>query len=315
MSYTLSASRDGSFSAQGTPQGCSLSKGEYLCNLCPRECLVDRSKALGLCGAGNELVISKYMIHKWEEPCLVCGEGSGAIFFSGCNLRCVYCQNKEISAQMNGEAISPFRLGEIMLELQDKGVSNINLVTPSHFSDKIRQALDLIRGKLKIPVVYNTSGYEKPEEIAKMAGYVSIFLTDVKYFDSELSKKYSHASNYFEYAISSLKKMLELEPRAVFDEKGTMQRGVIVRHLCLPSHRADSIKILNVLARELDVNSFKLSLMSQYTPEFCPMEYKELKRKITTFEYESVVNEAIKLGFDGFIQDKSSASSKFTPKF
>ncbi len=206
-------------------------------------------------------------------------------------------------------------LASLMLELQDKEVCNINLVTPTHYLVQIRKALDLVKGKLNIPVVYNTSGYEKPEEIEKMRGYVSVFLTDVKYFSKDLSYKYSRATDYFEYAISSLEKMLDIAPLPTFDSEGIMKSGVIVRHLCLPTCRQDSIKILQELASKFDVSSFKLSLMSQYTPEFCPEEIKELRRRITTFEYESIVKVALSLGFDGYIQDKSSASSRFTPKF
>ena len=291
-----------------------------VCNICPRNCGIDRCKSVGFCGATDKVVISKYMVHNWEEPCLVGSDitskkGSGAIFFSGCNLRCAYCQNKEISGFVKGSVYSLEELASLMLKLQDQGVCNINLVTPTHYAQQIRDALDLIRGKLNIPVVYNTSGYEKPEEIEKMRGYVSVFLTDLKYFSRDLSYKYSRASDYFEYAISSLEKMLDIAPLPVFDSDGIMKSGVIVRHLCLPTCRQDSIKLLQELASRFDINSFKLSLMSQYTPEFCPEEIKELRRRITSFEYESVVKVALSLGFDGYIQDKSSASSKFTPKF
>lgn len=291
-----------------------------VCNLCPRNCSVDRCKSLGFCGATNEVVVSKYMVHNWEEPCLVgdfttTRRGSGAIFFSGCNLRCVYCQNKEISGRVKGTVYSVEGLADLMLDLQNMGVCNINLVTPTHYSHQIRKALDLIKGKLAIPVVYNTSGYEKPEEIEKMRGYVSVFLTDLKYFSSELSQKYSRASDYFEYAIESLRVMLDISPKMVFDKEGILQSGVIVRHLCLPTHRQDSIRILEELGSRFDKDSFKLSLMSQYTPEFCPEEFSQLRRRITTFEYESVVKVALRIGFDGYIQDKSSASAKFTPRF
>lgn len=287
----------------------------YKCTLCPRECSVDRDISVGVCGASGKVKIAKVMLHKWEEPSISGSNGSGAIFFSGCPLKCVYCQNKEISHGLTGEEISTSELASIMLSLQDTGAHNINLVTPTHFSSQIIEALELVRDKLKIPVVYNTSGYEKPEEIRKIGDYVSIFLTDIKYFSSELSQKYSRAKDYYKYAKASFSEMLNLQPKCVFDENGIMRQGVILRHLVLPSCRLDSIAILEDIARDFDVSSFKLSLMSQYTPEFCDKVYKELSRRVTTFEYNSVVEKAISLGYDGYIQDKSSASAAYTPDF
>ena len=285
------------------------------CTLCPRECSVDRDISVGVCGASGKVKIAKVMLHKWEEPSISGTNGSGAIFFSGCPLKCVYCQNKEISHGLKGEEISTSELASIMLSLQDTGAHNINLVTPTHFSSQITEALELVRDKLKIPVVYNTSGYEKPEEIRKIGDHVSIFLTDIKYFSPELSQKYSRAKDYYKYAKASFSEMLNLQPKCVFDENGIMKQGVILRHLVLPSCRLDSIAILEDIARDFDVSSFKLSLMSQYTPEFCDKVYKELSRRVTTFEYNSVVEKAISLGYDGYIQDKSSASVAYTPDF
>ncbi|MBO5339340.1 MAG: radical SAM protein [Clostridia bacterium] len=285
------------------------------CTLCPRECSVDRDISVGVCGASGKVKIAKVMLHKWEEPSISGTNGSGAIFFSGCPLKCVYCQNKEISHGLKGEEISTSELVSIMLSLQDTGAHNINLVTPTHFSSQITEALELVRDKLKIPVVYNTSGYEKPEEIRKIGDYVSIFLTDIKYFSPELSQKYSRAKDYYKYAKASFFEMLRLQPKCVFDENGIMKQGVILRHLVLPSCRLDSIAILEDIARDFDVSSFKLSLMSQYTPEFCDKVYKELLRRVTTFEYNSVVEKAISLGYDGYMQDKSSASIAYTPDF
>lgn len=255
------------------------------------------------------------MVHNWEEPPVSGTRGSGAIFFSGCPLKCVYCQNKDISHLGVGEYINTERLASLFLELQDKGVHNINLVSPTQYSEKIRDALDLVRGKLKIPVVYNTGGYELAEEIEKMSGYVDVFLTDIKYFSPELSGKYSKAPNYYENAISAFKAMLEIVPECVFDKDGIIKKGVILRHLILPSCRKDSIKILENVAEICDVNKIRLSLMSQYTPDFYDGEYKELKRRITTFEYESVLKRATELGYEGYMQDISSASSNFTPDF
>ncbi|MBO5908665.1 MAG: radical SAM protein, partial [Clostridia bacterium] len=240
---------------------------------------------------------------------------SGAIFFVGCSLRCVYCQNRDISQGDNGYEITVSDLAKAMLDLQEKGAYNINLVTPTHFADKIRQALDIAKPSLKIPVIYNTSGYELDTEIEKMAGYVDVFLTDIKYFSPEYSKKYSGAANYYERAKGALGAMLKIAPHPIFDETGKITKGVIVRHLVLPNLRKDSICILEDLKSSFDISKFKLSLMAQYTPEFCKDEFKELKRKITTFEYESVVERAIALGYDGYIQDKSASSVKYTPNF
>lgn len=264
---------------------------------------------------GEKIKIAKIMLHQWEEPCICSGAGSGAIFFSGCSLKCVYCQNKDISHGGYGKEYTASQLADEMLRLQKDGACNINLVTPTHYSNQIRHALDLVGDELKIPVVYNTSGYENPEEIAKMADYVDVFLTDVKYFDPLISQKYSSAKDYYSVAKSALDAMLKIVPQCIFKENGALQKGVIVRHLVLPGMRKDSISILEDLAKSFDISRFKLSLMAQYTPEFAEDGYPELKRKITTFEYNSVVDKAISLGYDGFIQEKSASSTKYTPKF
>ena len=285
------------------------------CTLCPRECKIDRSISNGFCGAGNKIIISKIMLHMWEEPSISGTNGSGAIFFGGCPLKCVYCQNKEISHGGIGKEYTASELADAILDLQKRGAHNINLVTPTHFSEQIIEALSLIKNELKIPVVYNTSGYEKPEIIKKIADHVSVFLVDIKYFSPELSEKYSKCKDYYSYAKASFQRMLLAKPRCVFDENGIMTEGVILRHLVLPSCRLDSIAILEDISKDFDVSSFKLSLMSQYTPDFYGGEIKELKRRVTSFEYNSVVSRAIELGYDGYIQEKSSASSFFTPKF
>lgn len=285
------------------------------CTLCPRECGVERSEKNGYCGVGDKIRVAKSMVHRWEEPPISGTEGSGAIFFSGCPLKCVFCQNSDISHEAYGKELSVEELADMMLSLQKSGVHNINLVSPTQYSDKLRASIDLIRDKLEIPVVYNTGGYEKASEIEKMAGYVDVFLTDIKYFSSELSMSYSGASDYFERALEAFLRMLDIAPRCELDENGIMKRGVILRHLVLPSHRADSIKILESVAEKCDISKIKLSLMSQYTPDFYTGENKALKRKITTFEYQSVVDRAVELGYDGYIQEKSSANRKYTPKF
>ena len=285
------------------------------CTLCPRECGINRQDRLGVCGVSDKIKIAKVMLHHWEEPSISGKNGSGAIFFSGCPLKCVYCQNNDISHGAHGKEISTDELSSIMLDLQERGAHNINLVTPTHYSTQIIEALSMVKDKLKIPVVYNTGGYEKPEVIKKIANHVSVFLVDIKYFSSELSTKYSKCKDYYEYAKASFKEMLQAKPNCVFDENGLMTSGVILRHLVLPSCRRDSISILEDIAKSFDVSSFKLSLMSQYTPDFCPDDFPELKRRLTSFEYDSVVDYALSLGYDGYIQDKSSATADYTPNF
>ena len=285
------------------------------CTLCPRKCGIDRSAHLGYCSSGDEIKVAKVMVHHWEEPPISGTKGSGAIFFSGCPLKCVYCQNHDISHGGIGKEISVSRLADIFLELQEKGVHNINLVSPTQYADKIRDALDMVKGRLTIPVVYNTGGYELPEEIEKMAGYVDVYLTDMKYYSPDISEKYSKARDYFEVASRSLKAMVSQQPKCELDKDGIIKKGVIVRHLVLPSLRKDSMKILDHVAEICGADNIKLSLMSQYTPEFCKGGYPELKRRVTTFEYNSVVEHATKLGFDGYMQERSSASSIYTPDF
>ena len=240
--------------------------------------------------------------------------GSGAIFFSGCSLGCVYCQNRDIRSGDIGDEISEEELAKKMLELHKMGAYNINLVTPTHFADKIAASVSLIRDKLKIPIVYNTSGYELPETIERVSEFVDIFLTDMKYFSPEVSAKYSFAPDYYYYAKKSFGKMLEAQPKVIIKD-GLMKKGVIMRHLVLPGLRKDSIKILEDVSINYDISSFRLSLMSQYTSSFCPDKYGELKRKITTFEYQSVLERAVEIGYDGYMQDISSSTSLYTPDF
>lgn len=285
------------------------------CTLCPRNCKIDRKSARGVCGASDEILISKVMLHMWEEPCISGENGSGAIFFSGCPLKCVYCQNKEISHTPSGKRVSVDELSKIMLDLQKRGAHNVNLVTPTHYSDKIIEALEKIKGELKIPVVYNTSGYESSEQIKKIAEHVSVFLCDIKYFSPIASQKYSRAGDYYEVAKKAFATMLKAVGTPKYDENGIMTSGVILRHLVLPSLRRDSIAIFEDVAKDLDVSSFVLSLMSQYTPEFCDESFPELKRRLTTFEYNSVLTRATELGYTGYMQDFSSSTSLYTPDF
>ncbi len=287
------------------------------CTLCPRECGADRISGLGFCGEGREARVAKIMLHRWEEPCISGGDGdagSGAIFFSGCSLMCVYCQNRAISRGGAGEVMSPGRLADEMLRLRSLGALNINLVTPTHFTDRIVEALDLIKDELDIPVVWNTSGYEKPETVASLKGYCDVFLTDFKYSSPALSEKYSHAADYAEYAAAALCEMVKITGAPRFEGQ-YLKRGTVVRHLVLPGASRDSEAVLRTVDEAVGAKNVILSLMSQYTPSFVDEGYPELSRKITTFEYERARDFALSLGFEGYAQSKRSATSAYTPDF
>lgn len=285
------------------------------CTLCPRECGADRKISQGFCGGGLLPRAAKAYLHMWEEPCISGTNGSGTVFFSGCSLKCCFCQNYRISAENFGKEISIERLSEIFLELQDKDAHNINLVSPTHYVPQIIAALDMCRGKLHIPVAYNCGGYEKSETIEMLRGYVDIFMPDMKYYSSELSEKYSAAGDYFEYASKAVAKMIEIAGKPVFDENGIMRKGVIIRHMILPAHRRDSEAVLKKLYELYGKDSFLLSLMSQYTPFYKSCEHKEINRRISTYEYEKVSQLAQELGYNGFMQERSSAGEEYTPDF
>ncbi|HAN20307.1 MAG TPA: radical SAM protein [Clostridiales bacterium] len=286
------------------------------CNNCPRECGIDREASLGFCGCGKKIKVARAALHFWEEPCISGINGSGTVFFSGCTLRCCYCQNYLISSEGFGKEISVERLSEIFLELQTKGAHNINLVTATQYISDVLRALDMVKTKLQIPVVYNCGGYERVETIRTLKGYVDIYLPDFKYNSNDLAKKYSGADNYFEIATEAIKEMIDQTDGMVYDKNNTLQKGVIIRHMVLPGARNDSIAILNWINEFLPRGKYLLSLMSQYTPTIKSCEHKEINRKITTFEYNSVVNEAIRLGLTNcFIQQRSSANIDYTPLF
>ncbi|MBR5323093.1 MAG: radical SAM protein [Clostridia bacterium] len=285
------------------------------CNLCPRQCNIDRDSSVGFCLCNNTAIVSKIMLHKWEEPPISAKNGSGAVFFSGCTLKCVYCQNSQISRTPVGTEYTPSQLADAFLKLQESGAHNINLVTPTHFTRQIISALDLVKHKLNIPVVYNTSGYEFIETLKMLKGYVDVYLPDFKYYKSELSAKYSKAPDYFKVALKAVTEMYEQVNSYCEDENGLAKKGLIIRHLALPGCRHDSVKILEEIKNTLPVENIRLSLMSQFTPDFVPPEFKELSRKITSFEYNYILNKAIELGYNGFFQQKDSASAKYTPEF
>lgn len=287
------------------------------CVLCPRECHADRTRGKrGYCKTTAELVVARAALHFWEEPCISGEEGSGTVFFSGCGLGCVYCQNTNISKRLAGKAITIERLAEIFIELQDKGANNINLVTPSHYVPHITCALDISRKNgLALPVVFNCSGYEKVETLKMLEGYVDIYLPDFKYMSDESAVKYSNCKNYSAYAKAAIEEMVRQVKEPVFDERGIMKKGVIVRHLTLPGYIEDSKKIVKYLY-ETYGDRIIISIMNQYTPMIKNSDYPELNRKITEAEYEELVNYAINIGVEnGFIQEGETAIESFIPEF
>lgn len=285
------------------------------CMLCPRKCGADRINSVGFCGASSTLKAAKAYLHMWEEPCISGEKGSGTVFFSGCSLKCCFCQNYKISAENHGVEISVSRLGEIFLELQEKGAHNINLVSPTHFVPLIISALDEVKHKLEIPVVYNSGGYELTETLKILEGYVDIYLPDFKYYDNSLAEKYSNAPDYRQVCIAAIDEMLRQVGAPVFDEKGMLKKGVIIRHLTLPTHRHDSVKVLEAIDERWGTENVLLSLMSQYTPFYRSSEFSELSRRISTFEYRFVSDKAASMGFKGYMQERSSAKEEYTPDF
>ncbi len=290
-------------------------EAEMNCNICPRACNTERKNQAGFCAQTEKIKISKVMFHHYEEPIISGNEnakGSGAIFFTGCNLRCCFCQNHPISHQNRGKTISIKKLANIIKKLEKKGALNINLVTPSHFSMQIIEALKIF--KPNIPVVWNSNGYEKKETIKKLKDFVDVYLVDLKYMDNQLAKKYSKADNYVENAMQAIKQMKQNQPNDEI-ENGLIKKGLIIRHLILPNNTNDSIKCLNFIHDEIGVDSI-VSLMSQYEPRYDAQNHSEIGRKITPLEYKRVTSYALKLNMTNcFTQDLSSADSKYTPKF
>ena len=285
------------------------------CMLCPRKCGVNRYKEKGFCGATNKIKLAYYSLHMWEEPIISGDNGSGTIFFSNCNLRCLYCQNKKISIDGYGKLISNNRLKEIMLELQDKGAHNINLVTPTHYVPNIISVLKKIKNKeLKIPVVYNTSSYESIGTIMACRNLVDIYLADLRYFDDKLGEKYSLCSDYFENATMAIDEMYRQVGSCEFDDNGLLKKGLVVRVLILPGHIDDSKKIIEYLYKTYGDDIF-ISIMNQYTP-INKCKYSNLNRKVTDEEYNSVVDYALDLGVkNAFVQEGEAASESFIPNF
>ncbi|MBQ0099151.1 MAG: radical SAM protein [Firmicutes bacterium] len=281
-----------------------------ICSLCPNKCKIDKNIEKGLCGTDNNIRIAKFYLHKFEEPCISGENGSGTIFFSGCSLKCVFCQNYEVSRATRGKIISVSELVDIFKKLEDMGAENINLVTPTHYSNKIIEALSIY--KPKIPVVYNTHGYETIENLKEIDKFIDIYLPDIKYHDSAVSKRYSGKENYFGIASKAIEFMVN-KP-IIFDQKGIMKSGTIVRHLVLPMNTLDSKKILDWFSTIKD--KAYINVMSQYTPFGNIGAFPELKRKITKREYETVIDYAISLGIEKmFYQKFTSQSEIYIPKW
>ena len=286
------------------------------CKICPRECGVNRNLGqIGYCKEGSEIVAARAALHYWEEPCISKEEGSGAVFFSGCNMGCVFCQNETISHGKIGKVISIRRLVDIFFELKEKGANNINLVTPTHYIPQIREAISIAKKeKIDLPFVYNTSSYEKVESLKTLEGLIDIYLPDLKYYSNEISMKYSKAKDYFYYATKAIEEMVRQVGTPKFEDE-LMIRGVIVRHLILPEGLSDSKKIVKYLY-ETYKNEIYISLMSQYTPMEGVLNIPPLNRKVTKKEYDKLVDYAIELGVEnGFIQEGETASESFIPPF
>ena len=294
-----------------------MNKQQVVCTSCPRRCAVDRAAGqLGLCGAPDHFRVARIAPHLWEEPPISGERGSGTVFFSGCSMRCVFCQNRPISREGRGENLTDEALAERILALQEVGVHNINLVTPTHYARRLRGFLEKLRPRLRVPIVYNCGGYEDVDALRSLRGLVDIYLPDFKYISPELSKSYSGAGDYADVARTALSEMYDQVGGVCFDSDGMMTRGMIVRHLVLPGCRHDSMAVLRALAALLPVDGIRLSLMAQYTPDFakdCP--YQNLHRKLTKFEYTSVLNLAQELGFEGYMQSPESVGAQYTPEF
>ena len=295
----------------------SVSSAMSACRMCPRRCGVDRTAGqIGVCGMPDTVYISRCAPHMWEEPPISGTRGSGTVFFTGCNLRCVFCQNRTISREGIGYPVTDEELTRKILELQEQGVHNINLVTPTHYTVRLARVLEKVKPRLRIPVVWNSSGYESVEALRLMDGLVDIYLPDFKYLSSELAAAYSAAPDYADVATEAMKEMYRQTGKVTMDTDGIMTRGMILRHLVLPGCRADSMAVLRHIAGILPPSDIRVSVMRQYTPDFamdCP--HKNLHRRLTDFEYTSVLDEAARLGLEGYSQGKDAADKAYTPDF
>lgn len=285
-----------------------------ICNLCPRKCNATRNENVGggFCKCTSEMKVARIAPHYWEEPCISGDKGCGAVFFSGCTLKCVYCQNFEISHQNNGKYITKNELANELKKLEDSGVHTIEFVSATQYVDKLLQTLDIY--KPKVPVIYNCSGYEDVQTLKKLEGYVDVYLPDFKYSDDKLAKKLSNCYNYTDTAINALVEMVRQCSTLSFDENGIIKSGVIVRHLVLPSNTKNSIGVLNII-KERFADNVLLSLMGQYVPFGKAADYPEINRKITKREYNKVLDALLNLNLDGFAQELESADKSYIPNW
>ena len=282
-----------------------------ICSLCPRLCGVDRQKTVGFCGAPEEAVVARAELHFWEEPYLAGCGASGAVFFSGCNLKCAFCQNQKISFHLVGEEKTPAELADIFKNLEDEGAENIDLITPTPYVEEIKKALDLYRPAL--PVIYNCGGYERAETIRSLSGYVDVYLPDYKYYDNTLALRYSGAPRYREHCEEALLEMRNQVTDRVVD--GVMKSGLAIRHLVLPTHAKDSFRVLDRIAELLGTNTY-LSVMNQYTPCGDLTRFPELQTPLKSLEYKSVISHALSLGFENaFCQEEGAADKNYIPAF
>lgn len=294
----------------------SLDNPMASCVLCPRRCGVDRTAGqVGVCGVTDTLRVARIAPHMWEEPPISGSRGSGTVFFTGCSLRCIFCQNRTISREGMGKTYTEEELTAAILSLRDQGVHNINFVTPTHYTSSIARILERIKPTLGIPVVWNCGGYESVDTLRMLEGLVDIYLPDFKYFSPDLSRDYSAAPDYPAIATEAVQEMYR-QTGPYTEEKLLVKRGVIIRHLVLPGCRADSMNVLRHVASILPPAEIRISVMRQYTPDFAAdAPYKNLHRRVTDFEYTSVLDEAARLGLVGFSQGKDAATKAYTPDF
>lgn len=287
------------------------------CEICPHKCKIDRTKnQVGRCKSKDTVKVALASIHNFEEPCISGRNGSGTVFFSNCNLSCEFCQNYEISQQGLGKEISIERLAEIFIEQQLRGADNINLVSPTSYAVQIIEAIKIAKNNgLKIPIIYNTNGYENIETLKLLEGYIDIYLPDLKYAENDLAKKYSKIENYFEIATSVIKEMYRQVGKNEYDENGIIKAGIIIRHLILPNHTENSKKVLKWIAENMPKN-ITVSVMAQYFPTYKAKEIKDINRKITKYEYQKIENYLYSLDLEnGYIQEMGNNEEIYVPKW
>ncbi len=285
-----------------------------ICNLCPRGCNAERTddKALGFCKCDNEMKVAKIAPHMWEEPCISGENGSGAVFFSGCTLKCLYCQNYEISHLNNGRYIAPHELAQKLKELENMGVETIEFVSATQYVDKLLETLDIYRPS--VPLIFNCGGFERVETLKKLEGYIDVYLPDFKYSDDVLANRLSKCDNYCSTATCAIAEMVRQQPDIIISDNGIIQKGVITRHLVLPNHTKNSIGVLNIIKEHFGDNVL-VSLMGQYVPHGDLSNHEDINRKITQREYDKVLDKLIELELDGFAQELESADKSYIPKW